>query len=432
MSWLWRGFQSAVFYYVSCAPCFKLRSRRRRRLENKRVNRSQTTSEAEEGLYRHTSPFSTNQYWREDMLLGPGPPQKRKDRDKNAGKEREKERTLGVGEGSLATGGSSADTTPCGVGEGGRNVGEGLAQARESEEGWNRKRYQREDEILWGHEPLEEEEEPDNSTIRLRSTTTGSSGNYYYARNPAVNDLHPPTVSTQPASKSQMKWMLQPPPSAKVMAGKEPASRSRSDSGGSKGSSLKKGNINLGRLVGEKLMEEKMRRGGEDGMMMSRMSSQDSKASRASSSTASNKETTITGQRHDRDRPSDTKQDADIQKPPLVGVADGIAHEQRPPLSTIPSTSLVDTAKDSNNPTSLEDRRITSSPLADISNRQTVMMTNTSDLHNSSFPPPAPEELQKNWKFPFPTMTDDLQRQHSSIMDENDPRGPSKRWSTEL
>lgn len=30
MAWFWRGFQSAVFYYVSCAPCSKLAHQRKR------------------------------------------------------------------------------------------------------------------------------------------------------------------------------------------------------------------------------------------------------------------------------------------------------------------------------------------------------------------------------------------------------------------
>ena len=411
MSWLWRGFQSAVFYYVSCAPCFKLRSRRRQRLRNKRLNEPQTTSEAEEGFYPHTSPFSTNQYWREEILLGPGPPSKRKDRDKNAGKEKEKERTLGTGDGSLATESSNTDNTSNSVGGEASQVGEGTPQAREGDEGWNRKRYHREDEILWGYETSEGKEDSNNSATRVRSTTIGSSSSchYYYARNPAINDLHPPTVSTQPTNKSQMQWMLQPPPSPKVMAGKEPASRSRSDSGGSKSNSLRKGNLTLGRLVGEKLMEEKMRKGGvENELTMSRMSSRDSKVSKASSGAVS-RETVTEGQKHDRDRPTEAEQqDGDVQEPPMVMVADGVSHEHRPRLSTIPSTSLIDATKATKNVVSSDERRISFSPLADIVNRQdttanAIMNPDSSNHpHNSYFPPLPTGEFTRDWRFPVP------------------------------
>lgn len=52
MSWFWRGFQSAIFYYVSCAPCSKLAYQRRRRRDNKRAKAQHAASEAEQGLYR--------------------------------------------------------------------------------------------------------------------------------------------------------------------------------------------------------------------------------------------------------------------------------------------------------------------------------------------------------------------------------------------
>lgn len=44
---------------------------------------------------------------------------------------------------------------------------------------------------------------------------------YYVGRNPPVNDLHPPIVTTTPYDTESMKWMLQPPPAASIMNGKE-------------------------------------------------------------------------------------------------------------------------------------------------------------------------------------------------------------------
>ncbi|KAL8718757.1 MAG: hypothetical protein Q9225_004154 [Loekoesia sp. 1 TL-2023] len=220
MSWLWRGFQSAVFYYVSCAPCTQLAYRRRRR---KGAARLKLEKEMEEGLYPHPSPFSTNIYWRKEMALGPGPPRKKKDRDKERqqksrgrGPNEECQRDLVTGS-SVGTGTSSADTVVASSSVQGVVEPE---QERRSGDDWNRRRYQREDEFLWGIDNVSE-----------------VGDNYCTARNPAVNDLHPPVVSTQPTHRSETRWMLQPPPSAKVMEGKERANRSRSGSGGSNGSS---------------------------------------------------------------------------------------------------------------------------------------------------------------------------------------------------
>ncbi|KAJ4332363.1 hypothetical protein N0V95_009676, partial [Ascochyta clinopodiicola] len=112
---------------------------------------------------------------------------------------------------------------------------------------WNLKRYQREDEDLWG---LDEAPIP----VQLQPTTSGSSssrlgsvlgyrnsrpgtsrsGSYYSARAPPVNDLHPPVVSLPSPDVADNRWMLQPPPKASVMSGKERAThRSRSGSGAS-------------------------------------------------------------------------------------------------------------------------------------------------------------------------------------------------------
>ncbi|KAL9007513.1 MAG: hypothetical protein Q9173_007236, partial [Seirophora scorigena] len=275
MSWFWRGFQSAVFYYVSCAPCTQMAYRRRRR---KGAARSKNGEEMDQSLYPHPSPFTTNIYWREEMALGPGPPQKKRDREKER-QQRSKgsHRDLMTGN-SNDTGTSSADTMVAtsplqGVAE--------MEQERRSEEGWNRRRYQREDESLWGLDDGSEDGHPFTET-------------YCTARNPEVNDLHPPVVSTQPTHRSETKWMLQPPPSAKVMEGKERALRSRSGSGGSNGSS-RRGVIGLGRQIGERMVEKKRKEG------QAPEASSGSAAMSRATSRESNDPTR--GQRHDRDAP---------------------------------------------------------------------------------------------------------------------------------
>ncbi|MCJ1475692.1 hypothetical protein MMC13_004355 [Lambiella insularis] len=243
MSWFWRGFQSAIFYYVSCAPCTKLNYQRKRRKQNRRERLEKSADEeTATDIYKHPSPFSTNIYWREEMALGPGPPPKKGDRGKA---KNSSSRELNTGAPSSSAGASSADTTL---------VVESIdaTQGTESGEGWNRRRYQRPDEILWGFDT-----DDDGVSIGLSRPNTTSSGTHYTARNPAVNDLHPPVVSTQPTRKSETRWMLQPPPSAKVMEGKERAKRSRSVSGASHGSSL---TASLARPVAERNAEDKAAR----------------------------------------------------------------------------------------------------------------------------------------------------------------------------
>ncbi|KAI4251138.1 MAG: hypothetical protein LQ352_005043, partial [Teloschistes flavicans] len=289
MSWFWRGFQSAVFYYVSCAPCSKLAYRRKRRKDIARSR--EEAKEMEEGLYPHPAPFSTNQYWQEEMALGPGPPRKKKDMDRKRGEDSAQvsQRDLTTGS-SARTGTSSADTVVAKISTEGSS--EGAEQESTSGDGWNRKRYQREDEYLWGADSIDDHEPGDRSY-------------YYVARNPAVNDLHPPVVSTQPAQRSETRWMLQPPPSARVMEGKERANRPRSGSGGSNGSSKRE--IGLGRRLGERMMEEKRRKGQtpEEQQqprpgMRSRGTSYESGIS---NSTTAAPMTAAHGQRHDRTHP---------------------------------------------------------------------------------------------------------------------------------
>ncbi|KAA6414446.1 MAG: hypothetical protein FRX48_01195 [Lasallia pustulata] len=237
MAWFWRGFQSAVFYYVSCAPCSKLAHQRKRHKEAQRAKANALNDTEESELYCNPTPFSTSKYWRDEIMLGPGPPPKK---ERKSGNRRD-----------LNSAGQNISNESSTVGVPSEELLEGT-EGRTSGEGWNRKRYQREDELLWGLDGPEDDlgQRPRFS----RTLTTRSGGHYYVARNPAVNDLHPPIVSSAPAHRRETKWMLQPPPSAKVMEGKEKANRSRSGSGGSNGSSKRNvDSMSLGRQIGERL-----------------------------------------------------------------------------------------------------------------------------------------------------------------------------------
>ena len=224
MSWLWRGFQSAVFYYLSCAPCTTFAHQRKRQKANRKARAEKSATEnTDTGVYHHPSPFDTNVYWQEEILLGPGPSLKRGTKER--GKSESTKRLNTNGPGSSA-GTSSADTTMV---ESSTVEVHDRRSTEEGAEGWNCRRYQRPDEVLWG---FEDQASAAGESIGMSvngQRSVRSIGTYYTARNPAVNDLHPPVVSTPPTSKNETRWMLQPPPSAKVMAGKVPAStRSRS------------------------------------------------------------------------------------------------------------------------------------------------------------------------------------------------------------
>ncbi|KAJ5082520.1 hypothetical protein N7532_011563 [Penicillium argentinense] len=205
--WLYRGAQSAVFYYATCTPCAESFDRRKRKKDAVRTQRLREKCDLEivtdqPRPFPQPTAFSTNEGWNQEIALGPGPPARR-------GGHRNMPRTD-----SWNTDQSSQLK---------KDKSGGLIHP--IAERW--KRYQREDEPLWGQE--------------VRGSSIGFSGRgradqeepskYYIARAPPINDLHPPIVSG-PISRADTRWMLQPPPSAKVMAGKERFDTSPRDSMG--------------------------------------------------------------------------------------------------------------------------------------------------------------------------------------------------------
>jgi hypothetical protein len=127
---------------------------------------------------------------------------------------------------------------------------------------WNRKRYQREDEELWGCQDatVPTQHTMPGSSIGVAGLTrpgTSRSGSHYSVRAPPVNDLHPPVVSILSPDPADNRWMLQPPPKASVMNGKERATnRSRSGSGASS-----RVELSLQRQVSSRQLRYKLERG---------------------------------------------------------------------------------------------------------------------------------------------------------------------------
>lgn len=322
-------------------------------------------------------------------MLGPGPPPKRSNKERDKGRLTEK-RDPESGEVGSSTGtGTSSETI-------GGN--EAAQEGRHSGDDWNRRRYQREDEILWG---FDEEDARSSMGLSPISRSTSGHGRYYYARNPAVNDLHPPVVSTQPQSKAETRWMLQPPPKAKVMEGKEKANRSRSGSGGShgsRGSSKKAVDTGLGRQVGERILETKLKQSGGTSVPSSSaaVSKQPSHQSAASSS---NPKPTPQGQGHDRDMNFLTKTYSEpLQRsesfqrkrpPPPITLPSNPSLSSppppRPPLSTIPSTSLID-GKANNKPSHLRPLLLSTNSVSSLHILQELIPPNSqlNSVHSKS------------------------------------------------
>jgi hypothetical protein len=261
--------QSVAFYVLSCSTCAKISHRRKAKLQAKKERAEKHALETEQpGVYRHPSPFSTNPYWREEIMMGPGLPKGKGDKSSSKNPSQRALNTAGQGSsyaGSTAMS-SEPPSSPTAVTEGSRLSGEG----------WNFKRYQREDEALWGHDVpgpgqriMDAIAKAGTSAGRLLEARLSKNGptkeeenpaTWYAPRNPPVNDLHPPVVSTAPSNRDETQWMLQPPPPAKVMEGKERVNRSRA---GSNGSSRSKGadGIPLSRQVTERLVDLKVQRG---------------------------------------------------------------------------------------------------------------------------------------------------------------------------
>lgn len=252
MAWFWRGAQSAFFYYVSCAPCATARFNHRRAKEKSRVDKA-TKAALQRSASRHgngdvamgerihgddhelltgVGAFTTNIYWQEEIDIGPNFKKGTKPVKDSAGDRRYNKK----GKGRIRA--TSGKKSMQGDVRSHRFEGEPSLDSLRTEDAENdnanrplsavsgnqKRRYQRPDEALWGNAFPEKD-----WTFYARG------------RNPSINSLTPPVVSTLPATAEEASWMLQPPPPAKVMEGKQmPARRSHSFGAASKVSAVSK------------------------------------------------------------------------------------------------------------------------------------------------------------------------------------------------
>ena len=366
--------QSAIFYFVACTPCAKVRHRHKAKGLAKKERLEKAKLETEQpGLYQHPSPFNTNPFWQEEISMGPS--LQKKTTSKNSS-----QRGLTSSD-RESRAPSVSDRTN--AGDSRSNIGDSMCALPEDSEldsvssDWNRKRgYQREDEELWGqwqgNKFMDAITKARDSAGRLIESTLGIDNKevtqqerrdfYTTPRNPPVNDYHPPVVSSKPPHRDAHKWMLQPPPAAKVMEGKVPVSRAVSSGSKSSGQTLIGDDPHLGKLMFEKFAKEKARRMNSDisetelieSLFITR-SNQSLSRSRSLSFDGGSEETLenpLEWRRKSRVRPMavppgmgmDDDSDSDSYIPPpriskTISQPMPAAHvAQRPKLETIPST----------------------------------------------------------------------------------------------
>ncbi|KIW67240.1 hypothetical protein PV04_06505 [Phialophora macrospora] len=280
-NWFLRGVQSAVFYYLSCTPWVEFKHKRKRRREAKEQAQERADIVVTQpGRLRQPAPFQTNEAWAEELILGPGPPKGwKKDtmlaRLQNKILKESPESDVAtftpepmmlalqpqptessarpfansLTESSTANGteehpSDNAISVPSQTRlHMERRLSNAMENIRESlrislhPPKWNWKRYDREDEILagftervtrmWNRATFSihredagdqvEEDEPATHGRKRAHTNESERYDYYRARHPEVNDMHPPVVSQLPATRAESAWMLLPPPSAAVM-----------------------------------------------------------------------------------------------------------------------------------------------------------------------------------------------------------------------
>ncbi|KAI2616487.1 hypothetical protein GGR54DRAFT_227182 [Hypoxylon sp. NC1633] len=272
--------QSAIFYVVSCTPCLQARHHQKSKAKAKKEREEKARIQAENpDMYKHPDPFDTNPYWTEEIMMGPRILSKKY--TGGNGKNNSQKRLNSSGKESTSVVGSSTRIDSMSPGSSHTAVAEDakLSFSTTLTDDWNRKRYQREDEELWGHEvsrtghKLMDVIKQAGSSVAGRileaklgkepkPVTEEERHNFYFApRNPPVNEYHPPIVRQKPTHKDANRWMLQPPPSAKVMEGKVPVSRSGSLASHLSRKTTMSDGPNLGRLVHERAVEAKLRSG---------------------------------------------------------------------------------------------------------------------------------------------------------------------------
>lgn len=218
---IWRGIQSAIFYYVSCAPCADASTRKQRKRQAVHDEQLRTELEAAHPDYpSQAPPGSVNPNWAVEIESGPRMPRKQlraQDGNINRTRSRDLDRVESKrAKPTMTRADSKRDLKQSATQSSTASSNVEVSYTRRHQ---NLMVYQRPDEELWGAPSTSSINLPSRPiTARTKSSTTADL--YHQRQHPAVNDLHPPTTRKITAPE-EIAWMLQPLPSASVMIGKE-------------------------------------------------------------------------------------------------------------------------------------------------------------------------------------------------------------------
>jgi hypothetical protein len=355
---LHRGVQSAIFYYLSCAPCAEARYRRKRKEEARRDRVDKDHLETlMPNLYRHPSPSSTNPHWQADIGMGPSKPRGKK---KPAGSTTESQNGGKAGTKKNSPNGSALPSSvdlP-------RIKSSSSENAQAQEDRLTTERSQRVDEELWGSAKssmsavsLRYQLNDSTNSFGLarpeRARTRDSMSSYRSYRNPQVSDRHP-SVVTKVESKEDVAWMLQPPPVATIMAGTE-SPPTRSGSNVSRPSYSRTSSVPMSRQASDRNDSLKVPALSRDGSARAGSSLGGQRHDRSTSSLAI-EERDFAASPHRRDKhrpapihiahPSDSSEQTIVHRPSQA--PDPTPRKlSRPQLSTILSDSLIPSGRSS-------------------------------------------------------------------------------------
>jgi hypothetical protein len=224
---VWRGIQSVIFFYLSCAPCSDASTRKKRNRQAVHDEKLRTELQAAHPDYpSQAPPGSVNPNWQIEIDSGPMIPRKQRNGNGDINRTRSKDINTSDRRDSKNLKPSATHSSTSSKAQSAVDVSYTQRHLMV---------YQRPDEELWGA--------PSSSTVNLPTrpgtarTKSSVTNVYHQARHPAVNHLHPPTTR-KIANPEEVSWMLQPMPSAEVMNGKAnpqpqlPVSRSNSDVSG--------------------------------------------------------------------------------------------------------------------------------------------------------------------------------------------------------
>lgn len=302
---MWRGAQSALFFYASCAPCAEARYRKKRKQEVKRGRADQEALAAEiPNLYRQALPSSTNPHWQAEIAAGPTLVSRGKKKPNSSRKGQKSGLTQTTNDSGTAF---STEVNSRGASRNGIHDSsfDFRRQQRDDEEPWE---FASADRLASGT-TLGDSVHSSSITRPPQARTRGSDTRYTSYRSPAINELHPP-VSTKIDSREEAKWLMQPPPTADFMSGKDRTSRSRSTSGGSSALSSRS-SVPLSREVSQRIINRKLQNAAQSRVPSVYLEN----LTRDANDPA--------GQRHDRD----TTEEFDLAKP-ATGIRPSPRHAQ--------------------------------------------------------------------------------------------------------